>query len=310
MDDLTTLIEMAPAPVKSGGRWLVTIATPGKGSTGTYTEDVLRITGPKAFPAGTKAFFNHDSKRDVRDMVGTYEEGAFWNDEEGVLQALLTPFPRYKQVLEEAGKNIEASVHVAAYKDVGTGYIRELKYDRSNTVDLVAFAGLEGSGLKYQVESLFTAASAAEDEGKEEKNMDEKELTRQFEALAAKMDGIDAKFDTFVAESKVEVKGEADQVALDTAVAARLEEALAEYAIVEATINAADILDIQKESLKASARKGDDITQAMADAVTFVEEAKKALVPDAKGNARAKLVVVTEDNKSDAPKTFTVGRWS
>src|SRR6478736_4403430 len=99
MNDIITLWESAPAPTKVGSRWLVTVARPGQGSTGLYPESVLKETGPQAFPPGTKAFFNHDPKRDVRDMVGTYPDGAFWNDEAGELQAYLVPFPRYQDVL-------------------------------------------------------------------------------------------------------------------------------------------------------------------------------------------------------------------
>ena len=309
METLYELSESAGAPVKAGSRWLVTIAKPGQGSTGYYSEDTLRKTGPTAFPPGTKAFFTHES-RDVRDMVGVYEEGAFWNDEVGELQALLTPFPRYRTVLDEAGKNIEASVHVTATKDMRSGHVKELRYHRSNTVDLVAFAGLEGSGLKYQVESLFTAASAVGDEGKEEKNMDEAKVVALFEALTSKVETISARFDTFVTESKVVKEGVANEAAVEAAVKTRLDEALESYAAGEKSIDDADLLDVQREALKAEARKGNDVTQALADAVAVVVQAKEAFTPDPKGTPRAKLIVATEDDKSQSKTDFRVGRWN
>jgi DNA gyrase/topoisomerase IV subunit B len=299
--------------VKKGKRWLVTIATPGQGSQGYYPEQVLKETGPLAFPKGTKAFFNHDTNRDVRDMVGTYDQ-AFWNEEEGVLQAYLTPFPRYASVLDEAVDQetgisyIEASVHVASRKDVRTGHVKELVPNRANTVDLVAFAGLEGSGLKYQVESLFAAAAAdSEQEKKKENNV---EITKEmWDAQTAALAAVSAKFDTFVAESKTELQGKADADAVEQAVATRLEEALAAYAEVEKSINDADILDTQKESLKAKAIKGEDITSELAQAVSFVAEARAAFTPNPKSVTRGTVVVVDESLDS-APKTFTPGRWS
>jgi hypothetical protein len=309
MNDLITLIESAGSPVKEGRRWLVTIAKPGQGSSGFYSEDVLKETGPNAFPPGTKAFFNHDAKRDVRDMVGTYKEGAFWNDEIGELQAYLTPFPRYEQVLEEAGTNVEASIHVASRKDARTGYVKELVYNRANTVDLVSFAGLEGSGLKYQIENLF-AAVAAESEQEENKENNVDISKEQWDTLVASVAAVTAKFDTFVAESKVEVQGVADEAAVEAKVEELLEEALNSYAEVEKSINDADILDVQKESLKASARKGEDITEKLAEAVSIVAEARKKLVPDTKVTPRDKVVVVSESLDSDTPKTYKVGRWS
>lgn len=307
MNDIITLLESAPAPKKVGKRWLVTVARPGQGSSGLYPEEVLKETGPLAIPAGTKAFFNHDSKRDVRDMVGTYKDGAFWNDEAGELQAYLTPYPRYADVLDQASTDIEASIHVAAIKD-SRGTVRELVYDRSNTVDLVAFAGLEGSGLKYQVESLFAGAAALGEDGKENKSMTD--ITKEeFDAFRAEVTAFAAKFDTFVAESKTAIKGEADAEAVETAVEARVEEALSAYADVEKAIDDADILAVQKVSLKEAARKGADITADLAAAVEFVAEARKELKPDVKVRNRGNVVVVDED-LSDAPKNFTPGRWS
>lgn len=308
MNDIITLVEAAGQPTKVGTRWLVTIAKPGKGTTGTYTEDVLKETGPIAFPPGTKAFFNHDAKRDVRDMVGTYNDGAFWNDEEGELQAYLTPFDRYRTVLDEAGKNVEASIHAQARKDHKTGYVKELLYNRGNTVDLVSFAGLEGSGLKYQVESLFAAASAEGEQEKNKENEVDEKLILALEALNSNVKELSAKFDTFVSESKAEVKGVADEAAVEAAVEARVEEALAGYAEVEKSINDADIPVTVKESLKALARKGEDITETLEGAVSIVAEAKKEFEP-AKGTKRGTVVVVDESTGSQ-PKNFRVGRWS
>ena len=301
MNDIITLIESAGAPVKAGSRWLVTIARPGKGSTGTYSEEVLKKTGPVAFPAGTKSFFTHDGKRDPRDMVGTFKEAAFWNDEAGELQSYLTPFPRYAQVLDEAGSAIEASIHSAARKDARTGNVKELVFDRSNTVDLVAFAGLDGSGLKHQVESLFAAAAAEEE--KKENNV---ELEKLIEALTSKLETLSAKFDTFVAESKTAAQGVADEAAVEAAVGTRVEEALDALAEKETVIAAADIPVKVKESLVARARKGEDVTEALAGAVEIVAEAKKEFTPDPKARKRA-TVVVAEESADSEPKTFKTG---
>lgn len=303
MNDIITLTESGGTPVKAGSRWLVTIARPGKGSTGVYSEEVLKTTGPVAFPPGTKAFFNHDAKRDVRDMVGTYKEGAFWNDEAGELQAYLTPFPRFASVLDEAGEAIEASIHSAARKDAKNN-VKELVFDRSNTVDLVAFAGLQGSGLKHQVESLFaTAAADGEQVRKEENNV---ELEKLVEALTSKLETLSAKFDTFVAESKTAAQGVADEAAVEAAVEARVEEALDALADKEKAINDADIPAKVKESLVARARKGEDVAEALAGAVEIVAEAKKEFTPNPKG-ARRGTVVVAEESADSEPKTFKPG---
>lgn len=307
MDDITIIQESSGPPVKKGTRWLVTVARPGQGSQGFYPEDVLKATGPAAFPPGTKAFFNHDSKRDVRDMVGTYNDGAFWNDEAGELQAYLTPFPRYVSVLNEAGTNVEASIHAASRKDI-RGNVKELMYNRANTVDLVSFAGLEGSGLKFQVESLFAEAAAEVNLENDKENA--VDITKEmWDGLVAGQTALSAKFDTFVAESKVEVQGVADEAAVSALVETRVEEALTNFAEVVTSIDSADILAVQKESLKARARLGEDITEDLAQAVSFVAEAKKEFAPEPKGSKRGTVVIVDESLDSK-PRDFRVGRWS
>lgn len=310
MEDITLVESINAHPIKKGKRWLVTIARPGKGSSGNYRSEVLKATGPVAFPPGTKAFFKHarPEDRDVRDMVGVYEEGAFWNDEADELQAFLTPFPRFAPVLEEAGQYIEASIHARARKDLQTGDVKELLYDRANTADLVAFAGLEGSGLKYQVESLFAQAAAdGEGNGKETQNMDENATA--IEALTSKLEALTAKFDAFVAESKAEVKGEADAAAVAEAVKTGVEEALAAYAGIEKAINDAEIPASVKESLKEQARKGEDVSESLATAVSIAAETKKELAP-VKSAVRGNVVIATESLSGDQKPNFAIGQWS
>jgi len=307
-----TIAESASAPVKVGKRWRVTVARPGQGASGFYPESVLRETGPAAFPPGTKSFFNHDAKRDVRDMVGTFPDGAFWNEEEGELQADLEPFPRFRDVLNEAGTAIEASIRSKAAK-AADGTVQELVFDRANTVDLVAFAGLEGSGLKYQLESLFSAAAAAEEDGepaadasaqntKEGNNM---ELKEQIEALEAKLSDFMAKFDAFVAESHAEAKGEADAAAVAAAAEARVAEALSAYKEKESAIESAQLLPKQVEVLKERALKGEDIEEALAEAKAFAEEARTVF-----GSGTRPGVRVVEESGTPNPANITIGRWN
>jgi hypothetical protein len=306
MTHIVTINEGFGAPKKVNGRWLVTIARPGKGTSGTYSEVALRESGPAAFPPGTKSFFNHDPQRDVRDMVGTFPEGAFWNDEAGELQGFLEPFPRYAAVIEEAGSNIEASIHAKAVKDV-TGNVRSLLYERGNTVDLVSFAGLEGSGVKYQVESLFAAAAA---EWKKEGN--HVDIEEAIEANTAAITELATQFQSFVAESRSVVQGEADEAAVNAAATALVAEALTAYQEKDAAIEAAGLLPKQAAALKARALAGEDIDEALAEAKEIVEEARSALAPEAAPayTGRRGNVVVVNESKDAQTKNLTIGRWS
>lgn len=313
-NDLCIVQESVGSPEKVGSRWLVTVARPGKGATGTYTEEALKNTGPNAIPPGTKAFFKHalPQDRDPRDQVGVYEEGAFWNAEKGELQAILTPFPRYAQVLEEAGKNVEASIRVAARKRRGTDIVEEFVFSRENTVDLVSFGGLEGSGLQYQVESLFTAALADSEQDRKNKENSVEITPEMIVAQTAALTALSERLETFVEESLRERQAAVDTAALELAVETAVEERFANYAAQEQTIDAASILTVQKESLKARARKGEDITSDLAEAVSFVEEAKKELIPsndNRNPRGRGNVVVVEESLKNETPN-FKVGPWA
>lgn len=312
MDDVELVLDEAIGGgtlVKKGKRWLVTIAKPGKGQQGTYPEATLKQFGAIAFPAGTKSYFNHDSKRDARDYVGSFKDGSFWNDEEGELQGYLTPVARYATVLEEAQEvaenAIEASMHVLSRKGPDD-VVKELMYHRANTVDLVGFGGLEGSGLKFQVESLFAAASAVDESVEKEENM---EITKEmWDGLVGTVSGFQSKFDTFVSESLEEKQGKADADAVATQVASLVEEALTAYTETAKAIDAADILNVHKEALKADARKGLDVTNALKDAVSFKSEALKELVPNAKVDKDGKVVVVSESLTDDFDPSMG-GNW-
>ena len=158
----TPIIESVAAnPVKKGSRWLVCLAKPGQGSSGFYSEEVLRETGPIAFPPKTKAYFGHNppEKRDPRDQLGTYPDGAFWNEESGELQAYLQPYKRWQPVIEEMGSDLELSIYAAGNKD-DAGNVVELLADRVNSIDAVGYGGLVGSAVKEQVESLVESARA------------------------------------------------------------------------------------------------------------------------------------------------------
>lgn len=301
MDDIEVVLdEVAGAPLKKQGkRWYVTIAKPGKGQQGSYPENTLKTFGEVAFPPGTKSFFNHADKRDVRDYVGSFKDGAFWNEEAGELGGYLTPVKRYASVLEEAqdvaDDAVEASMHVLSRKGPD-GTVKELMFHRGNTVDLVGFGGLEGSGVKFQVESLFAAAAADGENGKEEENM---EITKEmWDGLVGTQSTLNSKFDTFVSEALADRQGQADADAVATAVAVQVEEALTAYAGQEVAIDAAVLPKKQKDAFKARARKGEDVSTDLASAVSFVAEALTEFA-GAKADKDGKVVVVSESLATD-----------
>jgi hypothetical protein len=263
--------------VKAGKRWKVVVATPGQGSSGKYSADMLAEYGPAAIPAGSKAFFDHDPKRSVKDMVGTYPEGAYWNAEENRLEADLQPFKHWQEIVDEIGPYAEASIYVMGEADE-EGNVTRLIPHRSNGVDLVGYGGLEGSGLLERIETLAESARALDEPEASVTSADalkkKETLTMEIEELAAKVDSLATLVESFITESK-------DAAVADQAQKVTVEEALTAYRTVAKSIEDADLFPSQRDALLAEAAKGVDVTERIAEAAKIKEEAVTVLTESA-----------------------------
>jgi len=141
---------------KNGKRWKATLAVPGQGSSGFYSEDVLKEYGPQALAPGAKAFIDHDSTRSPKDMIGVYPDGAWWDEETGSLVGELEVFPHWSEFVEAVGPHAGLSIYMMGETDAD-GNVTALIPDQMNGVDLVSYPGLAGSGL---VEKLYESAKA------------------------------------------------------------------------------------------------------------------------------------------------------
>lgn len=152
------------SPVKVGNRWRGVLAKPGQGSSGFYSEEVLREYGPKALAPGAKAFIDHKEDRSPKDMIGVYPDGAHY--EEGVgLVGELEVFPHWADFVEAVGPHAGLSIYMVGEAD-DDGNVTALHPDRMNGVDLVSYPGLEGSGLVEKLyESAHKASVSAENNG-------------------------------------------------------------------------------------------------------------------------------------------------
>lgn len=273
------LIEAAAAALaKSGNRWKVICAVPGKGSSGTYSESVLREFGPAALPAGAKSYINHDGKRDPRDLLGHFPEGASY--EEGVgLVAELEVLPHYRELVEAVAPHTGMSIYMQGESD-DDGNVTALIPSRLNSVDLVGYPGLEGSGI---VERLYEAAREAASNEPAVIVAEEKEDTimeKVLEAIAALSEQL-APIVTFVSEAATKQSADAQAEVDQTTVDAAVETALAGYEEKVAAIEAAELLAPQVEALKAEARKGVDVAPLIESAKAIVEAARESLTADA-----------------------------
>jgi hypothetical protein len=159
----TLFTESAVAPVKKGNNWRAVLITPGKGSSGVYSEDVLKEHGPKAFPRGTHSYVDHPvSEGEVRspkNLMGVLAEDAYYEDGVGLV-AELQIMPHWKDFVEAVAPHTGLSIYAMGEgdrNDDGEVIVESLVPNVQNSVDLVSYAGRPGSGL---AEKLYESALA------------------------------------------------------------------------------------------------------------------------------------------------------
>lgn len=272
---------------KNGKRWKGILAVPGKGSSGVYSEQVLREYGPKALAPGAKAFVEHNPERPVRDMIGVYPEGARY--EEGVgLVGELEVFPHWEEFIAAVAPHAGLSIYMMGESD-DEGNVTALIEDRQNGVDLVSYPGLEGSGL---VEKLYESAKkmaesnngASTDDGRKPKVRNEMEISE----LATKVDAYKESVDALI--SKVDTLVESLKPVEPT------EEVLDVAAVVEAVAEAALPKELRDEAVKAIIEGGADIKATIEGKQAIVESIRKQVEQSFEAAGATGRVVVTSEN--------------
>lgn len=264
------------AIAKKGKRWLVVAATPGQGSSGYYSAEVLREYGPKVFGPGTRAWLDHDTSRKLTDLVGVYEDGAYWNEETQRLEAVLTPATKaWEAFLDEIGDKARASIYASGDKDENNN-VTALYPTRDASIDLVGYEGLVGSGVVHELyESARRSVALEEKPGgtspqeKEKNEMDEK-LVERFETAVASLVSVQER----AAEQKqVSVNAEALSAAKIEAVEA--------FDAARKLIDAAEgLLPVQREALFEAAKRGEDVAPLIEREKTVAEQAKAAVLSE------------------------------
>lgn len=191
------------AEVRTDGTYPVTLITPGLGSSAFYSESVIANDAPKAFPKGTHVYLNHAKDGPSPDkLLGTLIADTTIA-EDGSAKNVFKPLKHWADFVDQVHKHTGLSINARGdgHREVMEG--REvtvadtIDYHRSNSVDLVSFAGREGSGFS---ESLFQEALAAVEvpvqtepsetgNQKKEYKMDQ-ELKERLDALATSMSSV------------------------------------------------------------------------------------------------------------------------
>lgn len=286
---LLLLTESTHLGEKSGALWNATLITPGKGSSGTYSEDMLS-KHTAAFPKGTKLFFGHPKddqgpgERDPRDQWGVLDEDSKFKPGTGITGKVRV-LPHAKDIVESLGSEAALSVYAMGESD-DKGNITALHPDVTNSVDMVAYPGRPGSGLTEKMLEAFRIASEKPDatsaqEKQEKELMDEKTLEalkKAFsEALAPVIAFVTKSESAAQAADKAKAEADAKAKPVEDAVA----EAVGAYDAKVKLIDDAKLLPSQAESLRAAAKRGEDVAPLIEEAKKIVDEAKKVVTEGA-----------------------------
>lgn len=296
----TLLTESAVAPTKTdSGNWRAILITPGKGSSGVYTETMLKESGPVAFPKGTHSYIDHPIAegeiRSPKNLMGVLAEDAYYDEETGGLVAELQVMPHWKEFVEAVAPHTGLSIYAVgegSYNDDNDLIIESLLPHTMNSVDLVSYAGRPGSGL---AEKLYESALAAFDSTKVEvdeadavpttnegnPNMDEiKAMIAELPALiaASVVEAIDAR-DNQDNQDNVDTVNEADPVT--------------EAAEIAEAMLAAGLPEVSRKAVYESLRNGVEVAVAIEAQKAFVESVMSHLKEAAESAAPAATVEET-----------------
>ena len=160
--------EAGTAERRGPGRILLTLITPGEGSSGTYSPETLaQAAKERAFPKGTLGLINHptateDAERpegDLRNLALVTQEDA-WVDTRGALVAEAKVASAWRDLVEDfhdaIGSSISASADVSV-NESGRPVVERIIPHPFNRVDLVTVAGRGG-----RIEQLLEAAKVIE----------------------------------------------------------------------------------------------------------------------------------------------------
>lgn len=257
------------APVKKGNRWRVIVARPGQGSSGNYSEDLFRRDAGKIVAPGAQSFINHDDTRNPKDMIGTFPEGAYFDEGEKAVVAELEVFSHWKSFVEEVGPHCGISLYALGEADED-GNVTAIHEDALNGADLVARPGLVGSGL---AEKLYESARAGSDEAKVIAASEGKDNDMEIEKVVEAVEALTAQMAELVADKKnaeaAEVQAKADAEAVATAVEA--------FEAAVKAVDEAELLAPQKAEILEAAKRGAEVAPLIESAKAVRDAAVAAV---------------------------------
>lgn len=154
--------------VSADGTARIKLIAPGWGSSGYYSEAVLKRDGAKAFPKGTKMYWDHPTateeadrpERSLRDLAAELTSEATWADDPTHgpgLYADATVFGAYREAVSDLAPHIGTSIRALGRAEAGEAEGRRgpivTQIATGKSVDFVTTPGAGGKVLQ-----LFEAA--------------------------------------------------------------------------------------------------------------------------------------------------------
>lgn len=282
----------------TGNVWRTRIIQVGQGSSGIYTEQMLRQYGPAAFPKGTRVFFNHATENeqwdrpagDVTKIAGKLRtDPEFENDG---LYAEIEFGEAALPIVRDFHDVIGVSINAGGWSDED-GVVQEIVPSKLNSVDLVTEPGAGGRLIEL-MESFRESAKIetingepiGSSEESERKPMNEQEIKALAEALAA---AIKPEFAALTEALAPKAPEKEDEDTVD-------------FAAVTESALAADLGKSSRERVVKAVREGIKVD----DAIAAEKSLKEEFLAEAKTDDVAKGNVKTAGVSGD----FKIGAWN
>ena len=298
------LVELQERAVNDNGVAKIKIISPGWGSSGYYSEAMLKRDGPKIFKKGTHMYINHPTEeeannrpeRDLKDLAGVLESDGKWDSNGATgpgIYADAKVLPGYRDFIDSAapyiGTSIRASGEVREGEAEGKyGPIVERLVD-AHSVDYVTMPGRGGEVLPL----LEAARTSTHDRRDHTKALTELLIQENANANGKENEMTEDQIKALIEES---VKSSTSQlVTQNTELQTKLSESSTELArmkealifrdakdVVNSTLAGLNLPDITRNRLAESCAKNPPVKDGALDKDTLVESVKAAAIEEMK----------------------------
>lgn len=297
---------LASESAADDGTWKVRLISEGKGSSGTYPKELLEnhhhaldnLLSFKNHPTG----WDGPQERDFTMIAGEIK-GETWvdTDERGLTAVYgnFLPDPEYADKLARYKEKLGLSIYIE-----GSGYWQENSEggedfivdwfnpnDPYASVDVVIAPGARG---KFMESMKKVYSDRTENKSPGNRQAENKEISNMDQEVKDALKGISDTLAALVADKKTAEAAEAQVKADEAAVA----QAVESYDKAVAEIDAADLLPVQVESLRAAAKQGQDVAPLIEAAKKVKDDAIKAVTESA-AKDEAPGVVLGESATAD-----------